>query len=168
MKNNKLIIGILAGILLVTVSVTFAYFAISTQNAGKGETAVVTTTTIENTVFNVEGVLEFKQVNDIYPGHKEIMGIKVSAVGGAQTIIYNLIWTGTNHIYSPIRYTIYKSDSELNVSTSCEVKEEVGIGVTKYNEECVINNESSLGSIVSSGEITQIAIEHAKQLREAV
>jgi len=153
MKKSNVIIAIIIGILLITISVSFAYFVATTNNEGTGGTAVVTTTTIEDTIFNVEGTLEFSETN-IYPGHSEIMGIKVTATGGTQEIRYNVIWTSTNSIYSTFNYTVYKTTDEIEASTSCEVKEDAAVGITKYYEECTINNENALGEAISSGVIT--------------
>ena len=50
------------------------------------------TITIEDTILKVEGKLQFNDL-DIYPGHKNISSIKVTATGDKE-LLYNLTWTG--------------------------------------------------------------------------
>ena len=150
MKNNKRLIVIVSCLLLV-ISVSLAYYIGELLISGEGATGNATTAKIKGATLTVEGKLEFNDP-DILPGHKTISSIKVTATGNNELIPYNLIWKGTNGI-SRINYTVYKTSSEMNVSSSCEKKTSVQNGVQILNEECKIENIDNLGSEIASGSI---------------
>ncbi len=152
MKNNKKLIVIVSFLLLV-ISVSLAYYVGELLISGEGATGNATTAKIKGATIKVEGVLEFNDP-DILPGHKTISSIKVTATGNNELIPYNLIWKGTNGI-SQINYTVYKTSSDINVSTSCEKKTSVQNGVQILNEECEVENIDNLGTSISSGSITK-------------
>ncbi len=152
MKNNKKLIVIVSFLLLV-ISVSLAYYVGELLISGEGATGNATTAKIKGATIKVEGVLEFNDP-DILPGHKTISSIKVTATGNNELIPYNLIWKGTNGI-SRINYTVYKTSSEMNVSSSCEKKTSVQNGVQILNEECKIENIGNLGSEIASGSIVK-------------
>ena len=152
MKNNKKLIVIVSFLLLV-ISVSLAYYVGELLISGEGATGNATTAKIKGATIKVEGVLEFNDP-DILPGHKTISSIKVTATGNNELIPYNLIWKGTNGI-SRINYTVYKTSSEMNVSSSCEKKTSVQNGVQILNEECKIENIDNLGSEIASGSIVK-------------
>ena len=90
----------------------------------------------------------------IYPGHTAIASIKVTGTGENTPLLYNVIFEGTNTFTTPINYTIYKIDSNVEVSYSCEAKTQVVSGAMQYYEECSGNNITSLGSPIKSGTIS--------------
>ncbi len=150
-RNKKVFILYLVGVLLLSTSVSFAYFTSRTNASGEGGVAVGTTTTIESTGINAEGTIEFNNV-DMYPGHIGIAGIKVIATG-TTPMIYNIIFNGTNTFTTPLNYTVYKTTTEIDVSYTCTKKEERQGVNTIYYEECTGNNIEQLGTEVSSGTI---------------
>ena len=152
MKEKTKIMLVVVGILVVIgIGITFAYFTARTNAGGEGSSTTVTTTTVGETTLTVEGDIEFDDL-DIYPGHKNISSIKVTATGD-KTILYNLIWTGENTLNTSLKYYVYKTESKESPSITCEKKEEGNL--TKiYYETCTENNFTNLGEVISSGEIT--------------
>ena len=81
MKEKTKIMLVVVGILVVIgIGITFAYFTARTNAGGEGSSTTVTTTTVGETTLTVEGDIEFDDL-DIYPGHKNISSIKVTATG---------------------------------------------------------------------------------------
>ena len=150
-KNKKMIVIVTS--LLLVVGVSLAYFTASVLLGGDGTSVTGSTTTIQDSTLIVEGTLEFNDL-DIYPGHQSISSIKVTATGNNELIPYNLIWKGTNTLNTPLNYTVYKTSSSIEVSSSCEKKSEVMGGAKIYYEECTISNLESLGSHITEGTIT--------------
>ena len=150
-RNKKVFILYLVGVLLLSTSVSFAYFISRTNTSGEGGVAVGTTTTIESTGINSEGTIEFNNV-DMYPGHIGIAGIKVTATG-TTPMIYSVIFNGTNTFTTPLNYTVYKTTTEIDVSYTCNKREERQGVNTIYYEECTGNNIDQLGAEVSKGTI---------------
>ena len=150
-KNKKVFILYLVGVLLLSTSVSFAYFISRTNASGEGGVAVGTTTTIESTGINAEGTIEFNNV-DMYPGHIGIAGIKVTATG-TTPMIYHVVFNGTNTFTTPLNYTVYKTTTEIDVSYTCNKREERQGVNTIYYEECTGNNIEQLGSAVKTGTI---------------
>ena len=150
-RNKKVFILYLVGVLLLSTSVSFAYFVSRTNTSGEGGVAVGTTTTIESTGINAEGTIEFNNV-DMYPGHIGIAGIKVTATG-TTPMIYHVVFNGTNTFTTPLNYTVYKTTTEIDVSYTCNKREERQGVNTIYYEECTGNNIEQLGSAVKTGTI---------------
>ena len=150
-RNKKVFIAYIVGVLLLSTSVSFAYFTSRTNASGEGGVAVGTTTTIESTGINAEGTIEFNNV-DMYPGHKGIAGIKVTATG-TTPMLYNVVFNGTNTFNTPLNYTVYKTTEEIEASYTCTKKEDRIGTTTYYYEECNGNNISSLGTSVKTGTI---------------
>ncbi len=149
-KNKKLII--IVACLLVVIGVSLAYFTASVLTGGSGEQVEATTATIKGSELIVEGTLSFNDL-DIYPGHKNVSSIKLTATGDNTLIPYNVIWEGSNTLNTPINYTVYKTTNKMDVSASCE-KVVGNMGASKiYYEECSISNIDALGSIISTGTI---------------
>ena len=149
-KNKKLIIVVAS--LLVVIGVSFAFFTASVFFGGEGANVSGTTATIGGSELKVEGILSFNDL-DIYPGHENVSSIKVTAIGENEFIPYNIIWEGTNTLNTSLNYTVYKTDTSMNVSASCEKRQDVVDGALRYYEECSISNIDSLGSIIASGTI---------------
>ena len=149
-KNKKLIIVVAS--LLVVVGVSFAFFTASVFFGGEGANVSGTTATIGGSELKVEGTLSFNDL-DIYPGHENVSSIKVTATGENELIPYNVIWEGTNTLNTSLNYTVYKTNTSMNVSASCEQQKSVVDGALRYYEECSISNVDQLGSIIASGTI---------------
>ena len=146
-KNKKLIIVVAS--LLVVIGVSFAYFAATTIFSGNGASVSGTTAIIGGSELKVEGSLSFNDL-DIYPGHENVSSIKVTATGENELIPYNVIWEGTNTLNTSLNYTVYKTNTSMNVSASCEKKKSVVDGALRYYEECSISNVDQLGSAIAS------------------
>ena len=149
-KNKKLII-VVASLFLV-IGVSFAYFTVSVLLDGKGASTSGTTATLGSSELKVEGSLSFSDL-DIYPGHKNVSSIKVSATGENELIPYHVIWEGENTLNTTLKYYVYKVERPVEVKATCEKKNGIKDGAKTYYEECSISNESELGSIIASGEI---------------
>ena len=149
-KNKKLMIVVAS--LLVVVGVSFAFFTASVFFGGEGANVSGTTATIGGSELKEEGSLSFNDL-DVYPGHSNVSSIKVTAIGENEFIPYNIIWEGTNTLNTSLNYTVYKTDKSMNVSASCEKRQDVVDGALRYYEECSISNIDSLGSIIASGTI---------------
>ena len=116
MKNKKMLV--IVGSLLLVVGVSLAYFVAGIILGGEGAKVSGTTATLNDAELHVEGTLEFNDL-DVYPGHKTISSIKLTATGDNILVPYNLIWEGTNTINTPLNYTVYKTSSSIDVSVSC-------------------------------------------------
>ena len=151
-KNKKLLIVV--GILILFGGVSLAYFVTKILTNGNGGNTSVTTAVIRGARVDVEGILEFEDL-EILPGHKTVSAIKVTATGNNELIPYNLIWKGTNSLTTPLNYTIYKTSEEISVNATCDVKTKV-IGASKQlSEECIITNIDRLGTEIASGRINK-------------
>ena len=151
-KNKKVFILYLVGVLLLSTSVSFAYFTSRTTSSGEGSVAVATTVDLFVEGLQAEGIIEFNNT-DMYPGHIGIASIKLTGKGQDVPALYNLIFNGTNTFTTELKYTVYKTTTQIDVSYSCNVKQErMGVN-TIYYEECTGNNIEQLGEVVSSGTI---------------
>ena len=151
-KNKKVFALYLVGVLLLSTGISFAYFSASSSVTGEGSVATGTTATIESKGITANGNIEFNNV-DIYPGHTAIASIEVTGIGENEPLMYNVIFNGTNTFNTPLNYTVYKSESNIEASYTCTNKNDYISGGKTYYEECVGNNIESLGSPISSGRI---------------
>ena len=153
MKKNKRLM-VIVGSLLLAIGISFAYFVSSVILNGNGSSTEFTIATIQSSELKVEGSLSFNDL-DIYPGHKNVSSIKITATGDNELIPYNLIWNGTNTLNTTLNYTVYKTSSEISVSASCNKIKGVVDGALMYYEECSITNQGSLGTPIASGTINK-------------
>ena len=149
-QNKKVFALYLVGVLLLSTGISFAYFSASSSVTGEGSVATNTTATIESKGITANGNIEFNNV-DMYPGHTAIASIEVIGTGENEPLMYNVIFNGTNTFNTPLNYTVYKSESNIEVSYTCTNKNDYISGGKTYYEECVGNNIESLGSPISSG-----------------
>ena len=150
-KNKKLIVIVSA--LLLVIGVSLAYFTSKINSTGLGEKVTVTLSTPHNTSLTIEGVIAFNDL-DIYPGHKNISGLKVMATG-EEEVEFNIIWKGSNTLNTPLKYYIYKAEADEKPSITCEKKEEIVSGAKMLYEECTNNNFANLGTAITEGIIPQ-------------
>ena len=154
LENKKVLALYLVGVLLLSAGVSFAYFSATNSVTGSGGVATGVTATIESEGVQADGNISFSNT-DIYPGHQAVASIKVTGTGDNTPIIFNVIFNGNNTFNTPINYTIYKVENNIDASYSCEVREG-RIGTSKiYYEECTGNNIEELGTSIGSGTITQ-------------
>ena len=151
-KNKKVFALYLVGVLLLSTGISFAYFTARTNAEGEGGVATATTTTVTSQGITADGNIDFNNV-DMYPGHTAIASIRVIGTGNNEPLIYNVIFNGTNTFNTPLEFTVYKSDANIDASYSCEIKQD-RLGTSKiYYEECTGNNIENLGTPISSGTI---------------
>ena len=153
LKNKKVLALYLVGVLLLSSGLSYAFFVATSSVSGNGSISSVDTATVKSEGLAGDGNISFSEA-DIYPGHTAIASIKVTGTGENSPLLYNVIFEGTNTFTTPINYTIYKVDSNIDVSYSCEAKTQVVSGAMMYYEECSGNNITSLGSPVKSGTIS--------------
>ena len=153
LKNKKVLALYLVGVLLLSTGLSYAFFVATSSTTGNGSISSVDTATVTSEGIAGDGNISFSEA-DIYPGHTAIASIKVTGTGDNTPLLYNVIFEGTNTFTTPINYTIYKLDSNIDVSYSCEAKTQVVSGAMQYYEECTGNNITSLGSPVKSGTIS--------------
>ena len=151
-KNKKVFALYLVGVLLLSTGISFAYFTARTNAEGEGGVATATTTTVTSQGITADGNIDFNNV-DMYPGHTAIASIRVTGTGNNEPLMYNVIFNGTNTFNTPLEFTVYKSDANIDASYSCEIKQD-RLGTSKiYYEECTGNNIENLGTPISSGTI---------------
>ncbi len=151
-RNKKVFALYLVGVLVLSMGVSFAYFSANSSVTGEGSVATNTTATIETKGITADGNIDFNNV-DMYPGHTAIASIRVTGTGNNEPLMYNVIFNGSSTFTTPLNYTVYKSDANIDASYSCEIRQG-RIGTSKtYYEECSSNNIESLGSPISSGTI---------------
>ena len=151
-KNKKVFALYLVGVLLLSTGISFAYFTARTNAEGEGGVATATTTTVTSQGITADGNIDFNNV-DMYPGHTAIASIRVTGRGNNEPLMYNVIFNGSNTFTTPLNYTVYKSDANIDASYSCEIKQD-RLGTSKiYYEECTGNNIENLGTPISSGTI---------------
>ena len=153
LKNKKVLALYLVGVLLLSTGLSYAFFTATSTTTGNGSISSVDTATITSEGIAGDGNISFSEA-DIYPGHTAIASIKVTGTGENTPLLYNVIFEGTNTFTTPINYTIYKVDSNIDVSYSCTPKTGVVDGAMMYYEECTGNNITSLGSPIKSGTIS--------------
>ena len=153
LKNKKVLALYLVGVLLLSTGLSYAFFVATSSVSGNGSITSADTATITSEGIAGDGNISFSE-SDIYPGHTAIASIKVTGTGENTPLLYNVIFEGTNTFTTPINYTIYKLDQNIEVSYSCEAKTQVVDGAMMYYEECVGNNITSLGSPIKSGTIS--------------
>ena len=160
-KNKKMIIVVVS--LLLVVGVSLAYFTASVLLGGNGTSITGTTTAPQGSELTVEGTLEFNDL-DIYPGHESVSSIRVTATGNNELIPYNIIFKGINTLNTSLNYTVYKTSSSINVSSSCSKKSEIMGGGKIYYEECTISNIEELGEPITEGTINTAETETKVEL----
>ena len=153
LKNKKVLALYLVGVLLLSTGLSYAFFTATSSVNGNGSISSVDTATVTSEGLAGDGNISFSEA-DIYPGHTAIASIKVTGTGENTPLLYNVIFEGTNTFTTPINYTIYKLDSNIDASYSCEAKTQVVSGAMQYYEECNGNNITSLGSPIKSGTIS--------------
>ena len=156
-KQNRKLIVLLSILAIATFGVSLAFFGNEFSQLSESSSATAsTTTTTSGSTIAVEGKVEFDDT-DIYPGHRNLAMIKVTGTSknGTELVAYNVIWSGTNGLSTPLNYNIYKVNSEVaNVSVTCEKTTGMQGKSKIYYETCENNNFTNLGEVVASGTIS--------------
>ena len=150
LKNKKFIVGYLLVVLVLSVGVSYAFFRSDSSVTGDGATSTLPTADVSTSGILQEGNININDI-DFYPGHQTVASIKLTGTGEDEPVLYDIVFEGTNTFETPIYYTIYKLDENIDVSFACEVNTEVVDGAQRYYEECVGNNIESLGEEIGSG-----------------
>ncbi len=162
MKKNKRVI-ILLSVLILGIGVSLAYFVGKTIFSGTGATTEGRTATVNGSTLDISGNIDFGDV-DIYPGHQTLSKVTATATGNNELIAYNLTWVGTNNLNTNLKYKVYVSDIEKEISLTCEKKKKVVNGAQQLNEVCTINGE--LGEPINEGEIPKTTEEQTIKITD--
>ena len=154
LKNKKILMMYLIGVLVLSFGVAFAYFNATSSVTGEGVIGTNVTTTIEADGVVADGNIGFNNV-DIYPGHTTVASIKVTGKGDNKPLMFDIIFNGSNTFHTPLNYTVYKSDRNIDASYTCEKKTGNENSGKTYYEECTGNNVEELGSSITNGTINK-------------
>ena len=154
LKNKKALVFYLVGVLLLSFGVSFAYFVATSSVTGDGITATVETAKVQSDGIVADGNIDLNNI-DMYPGHKGIASIKVTGTGDHEPLMFDVIFQGNNTFNTSINYTIYQSNSNIDASYTCEVKNDIVDNGKTYYEECTGNHIDELGTSIGSGTISK-------------
>ena len=154
MKKNIIMIAIILVVTIVVFSIgTYAYFSITfndtrTEENKQNTTSLKTCELAEaTTISNIPDSIGSFTSTNIYPGHKEVASLSVTASGelGA-TSTFNLVYhIEENGLNDNVKVSVYKRDEIIQVSENyfeCVKKTETVDGESKYYETC---QEKELG-----------------------
>lgn len=162
-KNTILLTVIAVATLLVAVvGATFAYFTASVQDSrtDSGNTNLTTGQISSSTIVaNVDNAAGNFNATDIYPGHKEVAALSVSANGDAGsktgvTFTYNVTQNGLGQ--GNVTVKLYKSTTKVETGTTgnyfqCNKQIDTENNETRYSEQCNVT-ETGLGTLVGSAQ----------------
>lgn len=161
-KKNKTLLYVVGVLLVIGVGISLAYFAAAILTRGNGAVTNVKTANIGDTTIVTEGNVEFTDT-DIYPGHKNISKIKITATGQGD-VSYHLIWKGENTLQTSLNYTLYKSSTDENPNVACTKKSQGNLTKILY-EECTNSGFDNLEQI-TTGTIATATTETTFRLKE--
>lgn len=165
-KKNMVLLTVIAvaTLLVAVVGATFAYFSISTTNNFGGGTSDQGKTNITASDAKTADQITIAQASNagsftaegVYPGHKEVAAIKVTAKSAQNTapsvkITYN---TTTNDFEDgSLKISLYRKDTEETVSSTYFQCTKQSVEQKLY-ETCA-KDESTLGTSLVSTNITK-------------
>ena len=165
-KKNMVLLTVItvATLLVAVVGATFAYFSISTTNNFGGGTSDQGKTNITASDAEKADQITIAQASNagsftaegVYPGHKEVAAIKVTAKSAQNTapsvkITYN---TTTNDFEDgSLKISLYRKDTEETVSSTYFQCTKQSVEQKLY-ETCA-KDESALGTSLVSTNITK-------------
>lgn len=163
-KKNMVLLTVIAvaTLLVAVVGATFAFFASSVQDTrsdadgkGTGNTNIGTANMTSNTttvVANIDGAAGSFEAENVYPGHKEVAALSVTATStDAQataspvSFVYNVT---ENTIGTNIKVRLYKSSTEVTTDAStlgCTVNINTVEGVQQFSETCTMDKTAEAG-----------------------
>ena len=163
-KNTILLTVIaIATLLVAVVGATFAYFtATITDNRNTdpdaGKTNISAGQVANSTIVaNVEGAAGKFTAENVYPGHKEVAALQVTARGAANsktTVDFTYDVTTNDLGASNVKVSLYKSTTLIPTTENyfaCEQKVETVDGENRYSETCA---EKSVGTLVKETILT--------------
>ena len=162
-KKNMVLLTVIAvaTLLVAVVGATFAYFTATItdsrgEGADNGQAAIKAAETPGSLTIekNTNGFASFNDT-EVYPGHKDLIKLKITSTSESTDTYFNIIYEGTNTFpQDTIKFTLYESKEDLNgVETgnafTCnrQSKEEpVSSGTFKLYEECNLNETLTAGT----------------------
>jgi len=168
-KKNMVLLTVIAvaTLLVAVVGATFAFFASSVQDnrladesGNKGTTNVTTANMSSNTnivVANIDKAAGSFTAENVYPGHKEVAELQVTARGAANsktTVDFTYDVTTNDLGASNVKVSLYKSTTLIPTTENyfaCEQKVETVDGENRYSETCA---EKSVGTLVKETILT--------------
>lgn len=163
-KNTILLTVIaIATLLVAVVGATFAYFTATIQDNrtaddGNGSTNVSTGRVANTTVVaNVEGAAGKFTATDVYPGHKEVAALQVTATSSnseaSTTKVQFTYDVTTNELGDNAKISLYKSETLIPTTENyfaCTKKTAEGTadGAVNYFEEC--DSTKLVGDIIGT------------------
>ena len=152
-------------ILVVTIVVfsvgTYAYFAVSfndTRTENKGNTTSLKTCELAEatTISNIPNSIGSFTSTNIFPGHKEVASLSVTASGkvGSSSSFQLMYDVTENELKDNVSVSVYKRDEIIQVEENyfeCVKKTETVDGESKYYETC---QEKELGELVQETILT--------------
>jgi len=161
-KKRTMILIITLALTIVLIGGSYAYFSVmfnDNRNEESGtNTSIKTCHIAEATrIENIEDSVGSFQANDIYPGHKEIASLSVTASGviGATSSFQFIYDIEENTLKDNIKVSVYGSNEKISTTENYfNCKKEVANenGITKYYETC---EEKELGSLLSETILTE-------------
>jgi len=157
MKKKRTMFLIITLVLtIVLIGSSYAYFsAMFNDNRSEGNntnTSIKTCHIAEATrIENIEDSVGSFQATDIYPGHKEVASLSVTASGviGATTSFQFIYDIEENTLKDNIKVSVYGSNEKISTTDNyfhCKKEVTTENEVTKYYETC---EEKELGSLLS-------------------
>ena len=162
-KKNMVLLTVIgaATLLVAMVGATFAFFTATVtdsrkENSGQGGTNVTAgSVASELVVANVDQAAGKFTATDVYPGHKEVAALQVTAdnskgsKASESDIAIEYDVTTNEFSNDDIQVTVYKSSSAVNIGENyfnCSHSSSAGdAGATNLFETCSVN-ESAFGS----------------------
>ena len=155
-----------ATLLVAVVGATFAYFTASVQNDANmnentGNTSIKTGQVANTTVVNnIEGAAGSFTATQVYPGHKEVAALQVTANGpqGAKTGVQFRYTVTENGLGDNVNVYLYKSATKIETTENyfeCTQNatpvEGSSTGEVRYTETC---QDKSVGTLVKKTTLT--------------
>ena len=151
--NTFLISIIIVGILIIIgVTTSYAYYSanLTVGSTDEGPDFNVTIGSLSDADLSLTS-LKTIEVVDKRPGYQDVIGMQVTA-SNSKIITYNLVLNATSGLETDITYTVYKTNSSVNLSSTCSDVDDTTNN--EYSESCTITNIGSLGTSVATGTIT--------------
>ena len=130
-KKNMVLLTVIAvaTLLVAVVGATFAYFTATVQDtrgteSGEGKTSVTAGSVASTTIVsNPETSIGKFTANDVYPGHREVAGMKVSVSNSGEQEIttntkVNIVYDVTNNGFQDgeIEVNVFRATSDLELT----------------------------------------------------
>jgi len=163
MKKKRTMILILTLALAITlIGGSYAYFSVifndNRSEENNTNTSIKTCHIAEATrIENIEDSVGSFTASNIYPGHKEVASLSVTASGviGATTSFQFIYDIEENTLQDNIKVSVYGSNEKISTTENhfnCKKEVTNENGVTKYYETC---EEKELGSLLSETILTE-------------